>query len=101
MKRSWQWSRMSLVWIVVLVSLSAPYVWAQTLGNAPQLNTAVQGQLGHSRRARSSTSSTGLATLSRRLARAALSLQGLSGTCRDEGRDDGCSRQPRSSQYQV
>ena len=46
MKRSWQWSRMSLVWIIVLVSLSAPYVWAQTLGNAPQLNTAVQGQTG-------------------------------------------------------
>ena len=26
---------------------------------------------------------------------------GLSGTCRDEGRDDGCSRQPRSLQYQA
>src|SRR5436305_2037254 len=46
MKRSWQWSRMSLAWIVVLMSLCAPYLWAQTLGNAPQLNTAVQGQTG-------------------------------------------------------
>ena len=43
MKRSWQWSRMSFAWIVVLVSLCGPYLWAQTLGNAPQLNTAVPG----------------------------------------------------------
>ena len=45
---SWSsdWSRMSLALIVVLVSLSGPYLWAQTLGNAPQLNVAVQGQTG-------------------------------------------------------
>jgi hypothetical protein len=45
---SWSsdWSRMSLALIVVLVSLSAPYVWAQTLGTAPQLNVAVQGETG-------------------------------------------------------
>jgi hypothetical protein len=45
---SWssEWSRMSLALIVVLVSLSAPYVWAQTLGTAPQLNVAVQGETG-------------------------------------------------------
>jgi hypothetical protein len=37
---------MSLALIVVLVSLSAPYFWAQTLGTAPQFNVAVQGQTG-------------------------------------------------------
>ena len=46
MNRSWEWSRMSLALIVVFVSLCAPYLWAQTLGNAPQLNVAVQGQTG-------------------------------------------------------
>src|SRR6266571_3072140 len=46
MNRSWQWSRMSLALIVVLVSLCAPYLWARTLGNSPQLNVAVQGQTG-------------------------------------------------------
>jgi hypothetical protein len=46
MNGSWEWSRMSLALIVVLVSLSAPYLWAQTLGMAPQFKVAVQGQTG-------------------------------------------------------
>ena len=46
MNQSWGSSRISLVLIVVLVSFSASYLWAQTLGNAPQLNVAVQGQTG-------------------------------------------------------
>jgi len=46
MSRSWEWSRLSLGLIVVLASLSAPYVWTQTLGTAPQLNVAVQGETG-------------------------------------------------------
>ena len=46
MNQSWGSSRISLALIVVLVSVSAPYLWAQTLGNAPQLNVAVQGQTG-------------------------------------------------------
>jgi len=46
MNRSRYLSRVTLVLIVVSVSLVAPYLWAQTLGTAPQLNRAVQGQSG-------------------------------------------------------
>jgi len=46
MKRSRYLSRVTLVLVVVSVSLVAPYLWAQTLGTAPQLNRAVQGQSG-------------------------------------------------------
>jgi hypothetical protein len=40
------WSRVALALIVLLFALTAPYLWAQTLGTAPQFNTAVQGQTG-------------------------------------------------------
>src|SRR5438552_6835374 len=46
MNRFRDWSRFGLVLIVISLGLTAPYLWAQTLGNAPQLNTAVQGQTG-------------------------------------------------------
>ena len=46
MKQSCDWWRVSLALIVVFVALGAPYVWAQTLGTAPQLGFAVQGQKG-------------------------------------------------------
>jgi len=32
--------------IAVCASVAAPYLWAQTLGTAPQLNVAVKGQTG-------------------------------------------------------
>src|SRR5262247_2682627 len=46
MNQSCDWWRVSLALIVVFMALSAPYVWAQTLGTAPQLGFAVQGQTG-------------------------------------------------------
>ena len=46
MKRSCDWSGATLALIVICVSLGAPYLSAQTLGTAPQLNKAVQGQTG-------------------------------------------------------
>src|SRR5437879_2507675 len=46
MKWSWDWSRIALALMVICMSLSSPYVWAQTLGQAPQFNVAVQGQSG-------------------------------------------------------
>ena len=46
MNQSCDWSRVTLALIVVFMALSAPYLWAQTLGTAPQLNVAVQGQTG-------------------------------------------------------
>jgi hypothetical protein len=46
MNQSYDWRRVALALIVVLMGLSAPFVWAQTLGTAPQFNTAVQGQTG-------------------------------------------------------
>ena len=46
MSRSWEMLRISVALIVVLVVVGAPFLWAQTLGNAPQLNVAVQGQTG-------------------------------------------------------
>ncbi len=46
MNWSCDWSRVALATVITLVFLSAPYVWAQTLGTAPQFNVAVQGQTG-------------------------------------------------------
>ena len=46
MSRSWELSRISVALIVVLMVVGTPLLWAQTLGNAPQLNVAVQGQTG-------------------------------------------------------
>jgi hypothetical protein len=46
MSRALDLSRISVALIVVLVVAGAPFLWAQTLGNAPQLNVAVQGQTG-------------------------------------------------------
>ena len=46
MNQSCDCSRVTLALIVVFMALSAPYLWAQTLGTAPQLNVAVQGQTG-------------------------------------------------------
>jgi hypothetical protein len=46
MNLSCDWSRVTVALIVVFIALSAPYLWAQTLGTAPQLNVAVQGQTG-------------------------------------------------------
>lgn len=46
MSRFWESSRVSVALIVVLMVVGAPFLWAQTLGNAPQLNVAVQGQSG-------------------------------------------------------
>src|ERR1043166_4127114 len=46
MNQSCDCRRVSLVLFVVFVALGAPYGWAQTLGTAPQLNVAVQGQTG-------------------------------------------------------
>jgi len=46
MNWSCDWSRVALATVIALVFLSAPYVWAQTLGTSPQFNVAVQGQTG-------------------------------------------------------
>ena len=46
MNQSCDWWRVTLALIVVFMALGAPYMWAQTLGTAPQFNTAVQGQTG-------------------------------------------------------
>ncbi len=46
MNRSWYSSRIALASMVACLSLAAPYLWAQTLGTAPQFNVAVQGQTG-------------------------------------------------------
>src|SRR5262249_42708117 len=46
MNQSYGWRQVTLALMVVLMGLSAPFIWAQTLGTAPQLNTAVQGQTG-------------------------------------------------------
>ena len=46
MNQSCDWRRVTLALIVVFMVLGAPYVWAQTLGTAPQLGFAVQGQTG-------------------------------------------------------
>src|SRR6266699_687123 len=46
MNWSCDWSRVAFALIIVFTGLSTPYLWAQTLGNAPQFNVAVQGQTG-------------------------------------------------------
>src|SRR5436189_6399380 len=46
MNRSWYSSRIAVASLVACLSLAAPYLWAQTLGTAPQFNVAVQGQTG-------------------------------------------------------
>jgi hypothetical protein len=46
MKRSCEWSRVAFAVVVLLTSLGAPFLWAQTLGTAPQFNIAVPGQTG-------------------------------------------------------
>jgi hypothetical protein len=46
MNQAYGWRQVVLTLILVLMGLSAPFVWAQTLGTAPQFNTAVQGQTG-------------------------------------------------------
>src|SRR5436190_23657360 len=46
MNRSWYSSRIAVASMVACLSLAAPYLWAQTLGTAPQFNVAVQGQTG-------------------------------------------------------
>lgn len=46
MNRFRDWSRVALALIVMSFALTAPYLWAQTLGTAPVFNTAVQGQTG-------------------------------------------------------
>src|ERR1700686_4168111 len=46
MNQSCNWSRIALALMVVSVGLYAPFLWAQTLGTAPQLNVAVQGETG-------------------------------------------------------
>ena len=46
MNQSCEWWRVTLALFVAFMALGAPYVWAQTLGTAPQLGAAVQGQTG-------------------------------------------------------
>src|SRR5438128_2424935 len=46
MNWSCDWSRVALAMIVVFIGLSAPFLWAQTLGTAPEFNIAVPGQTG-------------------------------------------------------
>ena len=46
MNQSCDWWRVSLALIVMFMVLGTPYLWAQTLGTAPQLGIAVQGQTG-------------------------------------------------------
>src|SRR5437870_8131472 len=40
------WSRIALALMFVCMTLGTPFLWAQTLGTAPQFNVAVQGQTG-------------------------------------------------------
>jgi hypothetical protein len=42
----WNWSRIALVLMFACLTLGSPFLWAQTLGTAPQFNVAVQGQTG-------------------------------------------------------
>jgi hypothetical protein len=46
MNRFWDWSRIALTLMVVCLCMATPQLWAQTLGQAPQFNVAVQGQTG-------------------------------------------------------
>src|SRR5437867_6561626 len=42
----WNWSRIALALMFVCMICGTPFLWAQTLGTAPQFNVAVQGQSG-------------------------------------------------------
>src|SRR5438093_6344632 len=42
----WNWSRIALALMFVCMICGTPFLWAQTLGTAPQFNVAVQGQTG-------------------------------------------------------
>jgi len=42
----WNWSRIALALMFVRMICGTPFLWAQTLGTAPQFNVAVQGQTG-------------------------------------------------------
>ena len=44
--RCWDWSRIALALMFVCIILGTSNLWAQTLGQAPQFNVAVQGQTG-------------------------------------------------------
>ena len=46
MNWSCDWSRLALALMVILMGLGTPYLWAQTLGTAPEFNIAVPGQTG-------------------------------------------------------
>jgi hypothetical protein len=47
MNSSCEWSRAFLVLIVLFgILVTAPVIWAQTLGTAPMFDSAVQGQTG-------------------------------------------------------
>jgi hypothetical protein len=46
MNQFYGWRQVALTLILVLMGLGAPFLWAQTLGTAPQFNAAVQGQTG-------------------------------------------------------
>ncbi len=46
MNWSFAWSRLASVLIVVFMIVGMSYLWAQTLGSAPQFNIAVPGQTG-------------------------------------------------------
>jgi hypothetical protein len=45
LSRDWSWAVLVLI-LVCGLFLAMPVIWAQTLGNSPQLNRAVQGQTG-------------------------------------------------------
>ena len=62
MKPGHSWTRVTFAVIAMcLLLLGVPYVFARTLGTAPQLNRAVQGQTGAQPEGRSSTLLTGSA----------------------------------------
>src|SRR5881397_4149828 len=42
----WNWSRIAFALMLACMTLGTPFLWAQTLGTAPQFNVAVQGQTG-------------------------------------------------------
>jgi hypothetical protein len=46
MNQSYDWWRVPLALMLALMVFGAPYLLAQTLGTAPQLGIAVQGQTG-------------------------------------------------------
>ena len=72
MNQSYDWWRVALALIVVLMGLGAPYLSGRRLWARPRSSIRLfRVKLERSRKARSSTSSTGSATWSRLLGRAA------------------------------